>query len=147
MILNFNITQIETKAYMSPEEIHKYHNINITNEINIKDPSIIKSSQISGEIPILKVNWSLSINYLNPSMGYIRFTGIMNCRYKDPEPLLTELPVNIKNEMANAILLNMASYLIETAKLHNLPSPIPIPKVDFGKNTIKKDNNDIGYHG
>lgn len=143
MILNLNLSQIETRVYMSPEEMLKYHSINITNEINIKNQSITKSSDISDEIPILKVNWTLSINYINPSMGYIRLTGIMNCKYKDPETLLTELPVKIKNEMANAIFLNMASYLIETAKLHNLPSPIHIPKVDFGN--IRKKDEITGY--
>ncbi len=139
MITNLYIKSIETKVYMPQEELSKHHNINITNEININNPSLI------GEPAMLKVNWSLSINYLNPSIGYIRVTGIINYKHNSPESLLKTLPNDIKNEMANAILANFASYLIETAKLHNIPSPIPLPRVNFEE--LKKDNANTGYHG
>ncbi len=146
MILNIHLTSIETKVYMKPEEMYAYHAINIQNEININNPSVAKSSNLSGEIPILKVEWSLSVNYLNPSLGYIRFKGTMNCHYKDPESMITVLPVDVRNEISNTILTSMAAYLIETAKFHSLPSPIPIPKVDFGQATPqKKTDNDALY--
>jgi len=144
MILNMYVNLIETKVYMSPEEISKYTNINVANEINMNKPSIVKIFIESTEIPILKVNWSMSINYLNPNIGYIRLNGIINCQYKEPETMLIDLPNNVKNEISNAILFTLASYIIETARLHNLPSPIPIPKIDFNKtNNIKE----TGYHG
>lgn len=149
MILNFHLKSIETKTYMSPEEMHNYHQINIQNEININNPSLSKSSNLSGEIPILKVEWSLSVNYLNPSLGYIRLVGTINCHYKDPESMLKVLPIDVRNEISNSVLTNMAAYLIETAKFHNLPSPIPIPKIDFGQvnGQFKKNNGEMGYHG
>ncbi len=139
MILNLYVKSIETKVYMPQEELSKHHNINITNEININNPSLI------GEPAMLKVNWSLSINYLNPSIGYIRLTGAINYSHSEPESLLKILPNDIKNEMANAILANFASYLIETAKLHNIPSPIPLPRITFEE--VKKNNTNTGYHG
>lgn len=143
MILNLYLTSIETRMYSSPEEIHQYHNINIRNEIIIKSSAITKSSLISGEVPILKIEWTLSIDYLNPSIGYIRLSGIMNYHCKDPEIIIKKMPVDVRNEISNYILLNMASYLIETAKFHNLPSPIPIPKIEYGQQLPenKSDNN------
>lgn len=145
MILNIHLTSVETKTYMKPEKMQTHHHININNEINITNPSITKSSHLSGEIPILKVEWSLVVSYLNPSMGYIRFKGTMNCHYKDPESMLAILPIDVRNEISNTILTNMAAYLIETAKFHSLPSPIPIPRVDFNQAVQKKPDNNALY--
>jgi len=139
MILNLHVKSIETKVYMSQEEISKHHNINVSNEITINSPSSV------GEQDIVKVNWTLSITYLNPSIGYIRIIGTMDCKYDNPTFLLKNIPNDIKSEMTNTILFNLASYLIDTAKLHNIPSPIPIPKITFGE--PKKTNSEIKYHG
>ena len=148
MILNLYITSMETKVYVSPEEISKYNNINMRLELNINKQTIVKIFINSIEIPILKINWSMSVNYLNPNIGYIRLSGIINCQYKDPETMLTNLPNDVKNEISNAILITLASYIIETSRLHNLPSPIPIPKIDFNKtNNDIKNIKDTGYHG
>ncbi len=139
MITNLYVKSIETKVYMTQEELSKHHNINIANEINISNPSLI------GVPAMLRVNWSLSINYLNPSIGYIRVTGTINYNHNSPESLLKTLPNDIKSQMANTILTNLASYLIETAKLHNIPSPIPLPRITF--EDAKKNNINTGYHG
>ncbi len=137
---------MESRAYLPPEEITKHRTINIRNEITIKSSTITKSSQISGEVPVLKVEWILSVDYLNPSIGYIRLTGVMNCRYKDPELIIKEMPVDVRNEISNAILLNMASYLIETSKFHNLPSPIPIPRIEYDKQLLEKKADNGMYN-
>lgn len=134
---------METRIYLSPEEMIQHHSINIRNEIIIKPTVIIKSSPVSGSIPVLKFEWTLSVKYLNPSLGHIRFNGIINCHYDNSEIIIKNVPVEVRNEISNAVLLNMASYLIETAKFHNLPSPIPIPRVENDK--VKNINTDMNY--
>jgi len=41
MILNFQLTTVESKNYSSAEDIRKYKNININYDVNLKNPSIV----------------------------------------------------------------------------------------------------------
>jgi hypothetical protein len=137
MIVSFVVTHLESKAYLPPEEFRKYRNININYDINLRNPQISTTQTPAGETTTLKVEYAFSINYLNPSIGHIRFEG--NAHYYSKEDLEEvkkqwdsgNPPVAVQNEIANTAVVNLAPLAISISKTMGLPPAVPIPTINF----------------
>lgn len=151
MILNFQLTNIESKIYASSEDIRKYKNININYDVNLKNPSIINQNTPFGEKSVLRVEYSFAINYLSPNIGLLRFEGTIDY-YSDQD--LDELkkkwdsgnaPGDVQNEIANTMVTNLAPLALLLSKSLGLPPSMPIPVINF-QQAVKKQEEPTYYH-
>ena len=89
MILNFQLTNVESKVYSTADDIRKYKNININYDVNLKNPSLVAQNTPFGEKSVLRVEYTFAINYLSPNIGHIRFEGcnglLQRRGFKSPE--------------------------------------------------------------
>ncbi len=150
MIVNFQLTSIESKVFSSPEEIRKYRNININFDINLKNPSIVVHRTPFGERSVLRVEYTFAINYLSPNLGHIRFEGLSD--YLGEEDLKDikekweagKAPGEIQNEIANNMVTNLAPLALLISKAMGLPPSMPIPMINFQQ--AKKREEPTYYH-
>lgn len=152
MILNFQVNNVESKVYTSPEDIRKHKNININYDVNLKNPSLVDQHTISGDKSVLRVEYSFSINYLSPNIGHIRFEGLSDY-YSDAD--LKELkekwdsgkaPMEVQNEIANTMVANLAPLALILSKALGLPPSMPVPVINF-QQAQKKKEEPTYYHG
>jgi len=152
MILNFHITNVESKAFSSPQDIRKYKNININYDVNLKNPSVAVHHTISGDKSVLRVEYTFAINYLSPNIGHIRFEGSSDY-YVDRD--INELkekwdsgkaPLEVQNEIANTMVANLAPLALLLSKALGLPAAMPIPVINF-QQVQKKKPEPTYYHG
>ena len=152
MIVNFSVTHIESKTYMSQEEFRKYRNININYDINLRNPSVSTMQTPFGKTATIKVEYALSINYLNPSIGQIRFEGSANYYTKEDMDGIKKqwdsgsAPIAVQNEIANTTVLNLAPLAISISKSMGLPPAIPIPTINFEKHKQKQTEAPSNYY-
>jgi len=66
MILNFQLTNVESKVYSTSEDIRKYKNININYDVNLKKPSLVAQNTPFGEKSVLRLNTLLPSIILAP---------------------------------------------------------------------------------
>lgn len=155
MILNFQLTNMESKVFSSQEEIRTYKNININYDVNLKNPTVIAQETPLGEKSILRVEFTFAINYMSPNIGHIRFEGASDY-YSDED--LEELknkwvagkaPANIQNEIANTIVSNVAPLALLISKSLGLPPSMPVPAINFqqGQEQAQKKEEPTNYHG
>lgn len=152
MILNFTVTHIESKIYIAPEEFRKYRNININYDINLRNPALATIPTPLGETTTLRVDYAFSINYLNPSIGHIRFEG--SASYYSQENLAElkaqwdsgRAPVSVQNEIANTTVLNLAPLAVNISKTMGLPPAIPVPTINFEKHQQKPTEANPNYY-
>jgi hypothetical protein len=87
---------------------------------------------------VLRVEFAISINYINPSIGFIRFEGFCDHTGSDAEKSKKDWDngqpdVNIQNEVAN----NVMARIVPTAMLISqnlcLPPAAPLPVINFQK--------------
>lgn len=147
MITNISVTKIESKIYpsnLSPK-------CNVALNINLRDPDIIFQKTSFGNKNFLVTKYLLSVNYLEPSMGYIIVEG--DIFYYLEHPKLLEIKENwntavsneVKNEIANTLLLSNMPFIIDISQKLKLPLPIALPQINF--NTPTHTNNTIeGYN-
>jgi len=146
MILNFLLTNVESKVYSTSEDIRKYKNININYDVNLKNPSL-------GEKSVLRVEYTFAINYLSPNIGHIRFEGSSD--YYSDEDLKDlkekwdagKAPGDIQNELANTMVANLAPLALLISKSLGLPPSMPIPVINFQQAQQKKKEEPSYYHG
>ncbi|MDP2840785.1 MAG: hypothetical protein Q8O17_00730 [Candidatus Methanoperedens sp.] len=152
MILNFQLTTVESKTYSSAEDIRKYKNININYDVNLKNPSIVVEKTPFGEKSVLRVEYSFSINYLSPNIGHIRFEGLSDYYSEEDLKSLKEkwdsgnAPGDVQNELANSMVSNLAPLALLLSKSLGLPPSMPIPVINF-QQVQKKKEEPTYYHG
>jgi len=151
--LNFQVTEIESRIYVKPEEIKKYGSININYDINLRNPTVESHKTPFGETPVLRVEYAFTINYLNPSIGHIRFTG--NSDYYNNKKDLEEIrkkwnegkpPVEVQNEIANTTVTNLAPIALTLSRVLGLPPSLPIPTINFQQPQPTRKNEPTSYH-
>ncbi|OYT61388.1 hypothetical protein B6U67_05895 [Methanosarcinales archaeon ex4484_138] len=143
MIVSFTLTQIESRTYISQEEFRKYQNININYDINLRNPRVSTIDTPFGDKETLRVEYAFSINYLNPSIGHIRFEGSASYTGENLEEIKKnwdsgKAPTTVQNEVANTTVTNLAPLAISISKNMGLPPAIPIPKINFEKQKQKQ---------
>ncbi len=152
MILNFQLTTVESKTYSSAEDIRKYKNININYDVNLKNPSIVVERTPFGERSVLRVEYSFSINYLSPNIGHIRFEGLSDYYSEEDLKDLKEkwdsgkAPGDVQNELANSMVANLAPLALLLSKSLGLPPSMPVPVINF-QQAQKKKEEPTYYHG
>lgn len=153
MIINFQLTNVESKAYSSAEDIRKYKNININYDVNLKNPSIVMQNTPFGEKSVLRVEYTFAINYLSPNIGHIRFEGSSDYYSEDDLRELKEkwdagkAPNEVQNELANAMVANLAPLALLLSKALGLPPSMPVPVINFQQAQQKKKEEPTYYHG
>ncbi len=152
MILNFQVTSVESKTYSSAEDIRKYKNININYDVNLKNPTMVVEHTPFGEKSVLRVEYTFAINYLSPNIGHIRFEGISDYYSEEDLKGLKEkwdagkAPGDIQNELANTMVANLAPLALTLSKALGLPPSMPVPVINF-QQAQKKKEEPTYYHG
>jgi hypothetical protein len=153
MILNFQLTNVESKVYSTSEDIRKYKNININYDVNLKNPALVSQSTPFGEKSVLRVEYTFAINYLSPNIGHIRFEGVTDYYSDEDLKALKEkwdsgkAPGDIQNELANTMVANLAPLALLLSKSLGLPPSMPIPVINFQQQAQKKKEEPSYYHG
>jgi hypothetical protein len=136
MILGFVINKVESERLVPLDELSKYRNINVNYDINLRNLSVIKPA--AGPKEVLRIEYSVTINYLNPTIGFIRFEGFCDHTGTDAEVTRKDWEAgkpdtNVQNEIAN----NMMARIIPLAMLISqnlcLPPAAPLPVITFQK--------------
>lgn len=145
MIIGFNISKIESTRHVPPEELHKFRNINVNYDINLRNPSVVTLPNVPGKL--LRVEYSVTINYLNPSIGFIRFEGFCDHAGTDAEKTHKDweagnADVNVQNEVANNIMARLVPLAMLISQNLNLPPAVPIPIINFQKQAGVKPGED-----
>jgi len=152
MIINFQLTAVESKNYSSADDIRKYKNININYDVNLKNPSIVVEKTPFGEKSVLRVEYSFTINYLSPNIGHIRFEGVSDYYSEEDLKSLKEkwdsgnAPGDVQNELANSMVGNLAPLALILSKSLGLPPSMPVPVINF-QQAQKKKEEPTYYHG
>jgi len=154
MILNFQLTNVESKVYSSVEDIRRYKNININYDVNLKNPTIVVQSTPFGEKSVLRVEYTFAINYLSPNIGHIRFEGLSDYYGDEDLKALKEkwdsgkAPIEVQNEFANNMVANLAPLALLLSKALGLPPSMPVPVINFQQaQQQKKKEEPTYYHG
>jgi hypothetical protein len=136
MIISFQVKNIESKSFTGPDVV--------------KHQKSIQNTPF-GEKQIIRLEYALSINYLNPNIGYIRFEGSTDYfQDADLEALHKQwttgsAPPAVQNEVANTMMSNLAPLALTISKTLGLPPAVPLPAINFqGKN---KPEEPTYYHG
>ena len=153
MIVNFKVTQVESKTYVTPEEIKKQKSININYDISLKNTTILPKQTPFGEKTVLRVEYAFSINYLSPNVGHIRFEGYSDY-YTDEENLTRiksewdggKAPPEVQNQIANTMVSNLAPLAVTISSTLGLPPAMPLPNINFQQQK-KAEPVQTTYHG
>jgi hypothetical protein len=132
MFVGFSISKVESARQVPLEELAKYRNINVNYDINLRNPSIARGP--GGDV--LRVEFTVAINYLNPSIGFIRFEGFCDHSGGDNEKARKEWDAGhadpaIQNEIANNMVARIAPLAMLLAQNLSLPPMIPLPAINF----------------
>ncbi|MBW6517664.1 MAG: hypothetical protein K0A89_04080 [ANME-2 cluster archaeon] len=154
MIIGFQVNQIESKSFAGAESARQHKSININFDINIRNPLLVEQNTPFGKKQVIKLEYAMSINYLNPNIGYIRFEGSTDYYQEgDLEAMHKEwtggsAPTNVQNEIANTMVSNLAPLALTMSKTLGLPPAVPLPAINFkGKQEEKKPDEPTYYHG
>ena len=153
MIVNFKVTQVESKTYVTPEEVRKQKSININYDISLKNTTILAKQTPFGEKTVLRVEYAFSINYLSPNVGHIRFEGYSDY-YSDEENLTRiksewdagKAPPDVQNQIANTMVSNLAPLAVTISSTLGLPPAMPLPNINFQQQK-KSEPVQTTYHG
>jgi len=134
MFVGFSINKVETARHVPLEELTKYRNINVNYDINLRNPSVARGP--GGEV--LRVDFSVAINYLNPSIGFIRFEGFCDHAGGDNEKARKEWDEGhadpfIQNEIANNMVARIVPLAMLLSQSLSLPPVVPLPVINFQK--------------
>lgn len=145
MITFFHIHNIETKAYPPQEELNHVSGCKINCDIGMKNITLLQDTKS------LRIEFHIALVYLEPSIGRIRFEGIV---HYTGEGNLTSIkkewdagraPINIQNEVANFAMSNCAPLALLLSRATKLPPAIPIPLISFGvpEQVVEKKEQNI----
>jgi len=121
MIKGMRILSTESQVFMHPEEIKKYKTINIAYEFTLEEPIVIKD--------VIRVEYRLAIVYSNPSMGYLRYRGEVDCTLEKEK----ELTNAQRSEIAHNIMLNILPLALLSSRSMGLPPAVPLPSPPIEK--------------
>jgi hypothetical protein len=143
MFVGFSISKVESVRHVPLEELSKYRNINVNYDINLRNPSIARST--GGEV--LRVEFTVAINYLNPSIGFIRFEGFCDHAGGDNEKARKEWETGhadpaIQNEIANNMVARIVPLAMLLAQNLSLPPVVPLPAINFQKPGAQQPSGD-----
>ena len=153
MIIGFQVHKIECKTFVGAEAARQHKSININFDINNKNPQLVEQNTPFGQKEVIRVEYALSINYLNPNIGYIRFEGTTDYYHEDNlESLHTQwtsgsAPSGVQNEVANMLVNNLAPLALNISKTLGLPPAVPLPAINFQGKPQKKPEEPTYYHG
>ncbi len=139
MITSITITKIDSKTYpadMLPK-------CNIVVNLTLQNPNIISQITPFGDKNILRTDYLFSVNYLNPSMGYIMIEGTVDYYPADTsikDNWQNEESNNVKNEISNILFLNTIPFVMDISQKLKLPLPIALPQINFNKPTNIPEN-------
>ena len=88
MIVGFVINKIESARHVPLEEPSKYRNINGNYDINLGNLSAVRVPMAPEKV--LRLEYSVTINYINPSIGFIRFEGFCDHTGGDAQKTLKD---------------------------------------------------------
>ena len=153
MIVNFKVTQVESRTYVTSEEVRKQKSININYDISLKNTTILAKQTPFGEKTVLRVEYAFSINYLSPNVGHIRFEGYSDY-YSDEENLTRiksewdagKAPPDVQNQIANTMVSNLAPLAVTISSTLGLPPAMPLPNINFQQQK-KSEPVQTTYHG
>lgn len=136
MITKFRLIKTESHVYMNEDEIKKHNEIGINYDIGIRSLHTDKSRNELGDQSTQVFEYTFSVNYMNSSMGYIRYEGTIE--YQGDKKIktvkgLNELPSKIRNEMTVAIISNLIPLALLLSKVMGLPPASPLPIPDFNQ--------------
>ncbi|AFD00390.1 hypothetical protein Mtc_1641 [Methanocella conradii HZ254] len=148
MIVGFAINKIESARHVSLEELPKYRNINVNYDINLRNLSAVKPPM--GPDKVLRIEYSITINYFSPSIGFIRFEGFCDYAGGNIEKILKEWEggrpdVAVQNEAANNVMARIIPLAMLISQSLCLPPATPLPVINFQKVEAEKDKFDQ-YH-
>ena len=152
MIIGFKVNHIESKTFVNTEDSRQYKSININFDINIRNPVLKDTKTPFGQKQSITVDYALSINYLNPNIGFIRFEGSTDYyREGDIETLYKQwtsgsAPTSVQNEVANTMVSNLVPLALTISKTLGLPPAVPLPGVNFKGKQEKKVDEPTYYH-
>ncbi|OPY28822.1 MAG: hypothetical protein A4E28_01283 [Methanocella sp. PtaU1.Bin125] len=149
MFVGFSISKIETARHVPLEELAKYRNINVNYDINLRNPSAVRGP--AGDL--LRVEFTVAINYLNPSIGFIRFEGYCDRAGGDAGKAKEEWDAGradpvIQNEIANNMVARIVPLAMLLAQNLSLPPAVPLPVINFqkpGETRPREDKFDQPY--
>lgn len=151
MIIGFNMNKIESARHVPMEELPRYRNINVNYDINLKNPSVVKT--YPGQENVLRIEYSVTINYLNPTIGFIRFEGYCDHAGSDVPKAHDDWEagqpdMNIQNEIANSVMMRIVPMAMLLSQNLNLPPAVPVPMINFQKPSAapKKEEKFDNYH-
>ncbi|MCD1295658.1 hypothetical protein CUJ83_11685 [Methanocella sp. CWC-04] len=151
MIIGFTINKIESARHVPLEELSKYKNINVNYDLNLRNLSVVKSPAVPEKV--LRVEYTVTINYLNPSIGYIRFEGYCDHAGGDAEKAFKDwesgkADTGIQNEVANNMMVRITPLAMLLSQNLNLPPAVPVPVINFQKPEAggAKDDKFDFYH-
>jgi len=153
MIVNFKVTQVESKTYVTSEEVRKQKNININYDINLKNIAVVPKQTPFGEKTVLRIEYAFSINYLSPNVGHIRFEGFSEYYSEDKD--LNQVksdwddgkaPADVQNQIANTMVSNLAPLAMTLSITLGLPPAMPLPNINFQQKQ-KTEPVQTTYHG
>jgi len=132
MFVGFSISKVESARQVPLEDLAKYRNINVNYDINLRNPSIARGP--GGEV--LRVEFTVAINYLNPSIGFIRFEGFCDHAGGDNEKVRKEWDAGhadpaIQNEIANNMVARIIPLAMLLSQNLSLPPVMPLPVINF----------------
>ena len=153
MIISFQVKNIESKTFIEPNAVRQQKGISINFDINIKNPELVVQNTPFGEKQIIRLEYALSINYLNPNIGYIRFEGSTDYfQDADLEALHKEWTAGspspvVQTEIANTIMSNLAPLAMTISKTLGLPPAVPLPSINYKGKEKEKPEEPSYYHG
>ena len=132
MFVGFSISKVESARHVPLEDLAKYRNINVNYDINLRNPAIVRGP--NGEM--LRVEFTVAINYLNPSIGFIRFEGFCDRAGGDNEKARKEWEAGhadpaIQNEIANNMVARIVPLAMLLSQSLSLPPVVPLPVINF----------------
>jgi hypothetical protein len=153
MIVGFAINKVESARHVPLEELSKYRNINVNYDINLRNLSAVKVPMAPEKV--LRIEYSVAINYINPSIGFIRFEGHSDYAILNAETTLKDWEqgkpdIAIQNEVSNNMMARIIPLAMLLAQNLCLPPAAPMPVINFQKpgtagETGEKDKFDA-YH-
>lgn len=151
--MSFQVKEIDSKTFVGPEGARQHKSININFDINIKNPLLMEQKTPFGDKQVIRLEYALSINYLNPNIGYIRFEGSTdyyqegNLEEIQKQWTSGSAPPAVQNEVANTMVSNLAPLALTISKTLGLPPAVPLPAVNFQGRQQKKSEAPTHYHG
>ncbi len=143
MFVGFSISKIESARQVPLEELAKNRNINVNYDINLRNPSVAHGP--SGDL--LRVEYTVAINYLNPSIGFIRFEGFCDHAGSDTGKAKSDWDAGhadaaIQNEIANNMVARIVPLAMLLAQNLSLPPAVPLPVINFQKPAEARPHED-----